>query len=115
MARTDHLSLTANYACLCDVPKLIRRKSCSRPIGLNIRGEKKVLLLHAKLDDIMKDSDGDGLTDLAEQQLLHFCWIHKIRIAMATGYRMGKIRCPTLGSIRNQPHVSALLQQLWPF
>jgi hypothetical protein len=40
------------------------------PIGLDIRAEKKVLELRASLSDIMKDSDGDGLTDLAEQQLL---------------------------------------------
>jgi len=40
------------------------------PVGLDIRGEKTVLLLRAKLDDVTKDSDEDGLTDLAEQQLL---------------------------------------------
>jgi hypothetical protein len=40
------------------------------PIGLQIKSDKKILELRAKLDDIMKDSDGDGLTDLAEQQLL---------------------------------------------
>lgn len=40
------------------------------PIGLNIKGEKALLWLRAKLDDITRDSDGDGLTDLAEQQLL---------------------------------------------
>ena len=40
------------------------------PIGLQIKSDKKVIELRAKLDDIMKDTDGDGLTDLAEQQLL---------------------------------------------
>jgi len=40
------------------------------PIGLDIRGDKKVFELRASLVGIMKDSDADGLTDLAEQQLL---------------------------------------------
>ncbi|HJU39183.1 MAG TPA: hypothetical protein VJ724_06380, partial [Tahibacter sp.] len=40
------------------------------PVGLDITRDGEPKLLVATLDDIARDSDGDGLTDLAEQQLL---------------------------------------------
>lgn len=40
------------------------------PLGLSIASDHTPLELSAKLADIERDSDGDGLTDLAEQQLL---------------------------------------------
>ena len=40
------------------------------PLGLQIAAQDATLELSAKLADIQRDSDGDGLTDLAEQQLL---------------------------------------------
>lgn len=40
------------------------------PVGLQMQHGKQMYDLSARLDDILRDSDGDGLTDLAEQQLL---------------------------------------------
>lgn len=40
------------------------------PIGLEFQSDGKRMQLNAALDDIIRDSDTDGLTDLAEQQLL---------------------------------------------
>ncbi len=40
------------------------------PIGLTIESDKSLFEIRASLADIIRDSDEDGLTDLAEQQLL---------------------------------------------
>lgn len=40
------------------------------PLGLEFQIDGKLLQLSAAIDDIVRDSDDDGLTDLAEQQLL---------------------------------------------
>jgi hypothetical protein len=40
------------------------------PIGLQFHGDDDVLELGAAISDIARDTDADGLTDLAEQQLL---------------------------------------------
>jgi hypothetical protein len=40
------------------------------PVGLQFETDGAEAILSASLDDLTRDSDGDGLTDLAEQQLL---------------------------------------------
>lgn len=40
------------------------------PVGLTIESDKSLFEIRASLADIIRDSDEDGLTDLAEQQLL---------------------------------------------